>query len=104
MVSVMRCLNLAIRRVLTASTLGRFIGSMTCRVARSMARSMLRSRGAMNRMASPLRPARPVRARRCTMDFGVVALFIVHPMTDAIHIEPASRHVGGDQDVDLTGF
>jgi hypothetical protein len=33
---------------------------------RSMARSMLRSRGAMNRIASPLRPARPVRPMRCT--------------------------------------
>ena len=29
-------------------------------------RSMLRSRGAMNRIASPLRPARPVRPMRCT--------------------------------------
>ena len=36
------------------------------RVARSISRSMLRSRGAMNRMASPLRPARPVRPMRCT--------------------------------------
>ena len=30
------------------------------------ARSMRRSRGATNRMASPLRPARPVRPIRCT--------------------------------------
>ena len=66
MISVTRCLNFAMRSALTASTVGRFIGSITWRVARSMARSILRSRGAMNRIASPLRPARPVRPMRCT--------------------------------------
>jgi len=58
--------NFATRRSFTASTLGSCIGSIFCRVARSIAPSMPRSRGATNRIASPLRPARPVRPIRCT--------------------------------------
>ena len=51
--SVMRFRKRSTRVTLTWATVGRSIASMGLRVARSMARSMPRSRGATNRMASP---------------------------------------------------
>ncbi len=54
------------RRSATSPRVGRAIGSIGWRVARSIALSMRISRGLMNRIATPARPARPVRPMRCT--------------------------------------
>jgi hypothetical protein len=61
---IMLLLMSAMRLSLTVSVDGSCRGSMGCRVACSMARSIRRSRGETNRMASPARPARPVRPIR----------------------------------------
>ena len=53
---------------LTSSMLGSAIGCSLCRVAFSIAASIRRSRGVTNRIASPVRPALPVRPTRCTYD------------------------------------
>ena len=55
--SVMESMNLALRDSLTSSTVGRSISSIVALVTRSMERSMRRSRGVTNRIASPVRRA-----------------------------------------------
>ena len=99
--AVIFSLNLTTRSSLTSATLGIFISSSCCLVTRSMTRSMFRSRGLTNRMASP-RAARAARAADAMhVGFGVVRDVVVEHVRDALDVETARRHVGGDQDVDL---
>ena len=57
----------------------------------------------MNRIASPLRPARPVPADAMHVGFAVVGRIVVHHVADALDVETARRHIGGDDDVDIAG-
>ena len=69
-----------------------------------MPRNRLRSRGAMNRIASPLRPARPGPADAMHVGFRIVRRIVVHDVADALDVEAAGRDVGGDDDVHVAGL
>ncbi len=100
-VSVMRCVNLAMRLSLTVSADGSSIGSISlARRALDRAQQVtLARRDEQDRFAAAPRAAGA--ADSVHVGFGVVRNVEVDDVADPFDVEPARRDVGRDEDVEL---
>ena len=98
---VIFCLNRAMRVSLTAAAVGRFIGSIGCFVARSMARSMPCSPVDDEEDGLALAPGAARAADPVHVGLGVVGDVVVDHVADAVHVESPGGHVGGHEDVQV---
>jgi hypothetical protein len=71
------------------------------RVTRSMLRSRPRSRGSAIVMATPCRPARPGAPDAVHVGVRRARHVVVDDVRHVLDVEPARRHVGGDEQLDL---